>query len=149
MAGVSDLGVALAPGRVRRREHALVAADRAADLGGGRLDAEDQHGVHRRPGRPGSHGLHDAPAPARADHRRPDRREREHAVVVAVAEGEPHLEVVGGQRRQDGVAPLDEHHRRLVEHLGEPEVERPPELLEAVDVEVVQREPARVLAARA
>ena len=49
-----------------------------------------------------------------------------------------------GRSARDGVAPLDEHHAALVEHLGQAEVERLAELLEAVHVEVVHREPTLV-----
>ena len=52
---------------------------------------------------------------------------------------QPDLEEVVGQHRQDRVAPLDEHHAAVVEHLGQPEVEGLVDLLEPVDVEVVDR----------
>ena len=82
---------------------------------------------HRR------HGAH-AGRPARAD-----RGQLEVAVVVGLAESQPHLEVVGRQRRDDGVTPFDERDPALVEHLGQAEVVHLGELLEAVHVEVVHR----------
>ena len=41
----------------------------------------------------------------------------------------------------DGVAPLDQDNAALVEHLGEPEVEGLAHLVEAVDVQVMDRQP--------
>src|SRR5205807_6738971 len=43
------LGMAAPARRVEPGQHAFVAADGAAHLGGGALDAEDQHGVTPRP----------------------------------------------------------------------------------------------------
>ena len=85
-----------------------------------------------------------ASASARGAQAGPTARKREVAVVVAGSEGDAHLEVVVGQDREDGVAPLDEHHAAVVEHLGQPEVEGLAQLLEAVDVEVVHGQPALV-----
>ena len=136
--GRERLGVAAAAGGVERRQHALVPADGAAHLLGGRVDAEDDHSAP--PSR--SRAAPDGPPAARG--RPTGRRPAEGAVVVAVAEGEAHLEEVGRQHRQDGVAPFDEHHAALVEHLGQPEVEDLLHLLEPVHVEVVEGEPARV-----
>ena len=112
------LGVALAPGRVRRGQHALVAADGAADLHGGGLDAEDQHGVPLTAGSgagaarrgPRRHDLAEHARAGPSTGHRPARAGC--AVVVAVAEREAHLEVVGRQHGQDRVAPLDHHDRR-------------------------------------
>ena len=133
------LGVAAAPRGVDRAEDALVAADGAADLGGGGGDAEDQHQAD-----PATGLSTPARASERGAHAGPDRAEGHVAVVVAGAEGEPHLEVVVRQHGEDGVAPLDEHHAALVEHLGQAEVEGLAQLLEAVHVEVVHREAALV-----
>ena len=85
-----------------------------------------------------------ARASARSAHVGADRPEGHVAVVVAGAEGEPDLEEVVGQHREDRVAPLDEHHAAFVEHLGQPEVEGLAQLLEPVHVEVVHGEAALV-----
>ena len=47
IAGVERLRVAPAAAHLEQAEHALVPADRDADLLGRGLDAEDQHGVRR------------------------------------------------------------------------------------------------------
>lgn len=75
---------------------------------------------------------------------RPDGGELEHPVVVALTEGDAYLEEVGGQHGRDPVAPLDEHDTALVEELLEAEVADLLEPVEAINVEVVQREPALV-----
>ena len=75
--GRQVLGVALAAGRVRRGEHALVAADGAADLLGGGGDPEDEHQSCDRPRLEGLAEDRAAGRPAAAD-----AAEREIAVVV-------------------------------------------------------------------
>ena len=98
--GRERLGVAAAAGGVDGAEHALVAADGAAHLGGGGGDAEDQHQAATRPRRRARRPARRA----RAAHAGPTGRKASVAVVVAGAEGEAHLEVVvraapGGWRR--------------------------------------------------
>ena len=64
--GCEHLRVALAARRVRRRQHAFMPTDGTADLGGGALDPEDQHGGDSRHGATAS-----ATARLRAIHRAP------------------------------------------------------------------------------
>src|SRR5687767_5118652 len=68
------------------------------------------------------------------------------SVVVALPELEPDLEEVRRKGREDDVTPLDQRDGAPVEQLGEPDVVDLLELLEPVDVDVVEGEPALVLA---
>src|ERR687892_2447435 len=67
------------------------------------------------------------------------------ALVVAVTEGQPHLEQVHRKHRHDDVAPLDEHDALVVQQLGEAEVGDLAELVQSIDVDVVHGEVSRVL----
>ena len=62
---------------------------------------------------------------------------------------EPHLQVRRRQGGHDGVAPLDERDAAVVEQLADAEVGQLAQAVEAVDVEVVDRQAAGVLRARA
>ena len=99
---------------LERRDHALVAADRDADLLGRGLDAEDQHRYAssarpRRSHRP----AHPDPLACSSISRMPESEKSSavgavvaRSVVIEVA-GEADLEVVA-ERRRGHVAPLDE-----------------------------------------
>ena len=109
------LGVAPAPRRVGRGEHPLVTADGAAHLdrrrsrcrgsARGQPSPSVGRGVGLLPARQG-HGRLDRLLPARPAGA--DAADLDGAVVVAIAEGEAHLEQVGGKHRVDRVTPLDQ-----------------------------------------
>ena len=133
-----DLGMAPATPDLEQRDHPLVAAERHADLLGRRLDPEDQHGplaVRRRQGRPNGE---------------PTSR-LSGVIVMRRASASPS----SSSRRttrcspkvdSDDVAPLDEHDAVELGELAEREVGDLGELVEAVQVGVVQRRPAGVVA---
>src|SRR4051812_9637521 len=75
---------------------------------------------------------------------RPRGAETHHACVVVVAELEPHLDELGRERRDHGVAPLDQRHALVVDQLAEAEVEELLQALEAVGVDVNDRKDALI-----
>ena len=131
--GRQGLGMAAAAALVRRREHALVAADGAPHLGGGGLDRQHQHlrrpPSRERPASPRTRGP-GRPAAGRGAARSSARRR-------PAPQLEPHLEEVDAQHGGDGVAPLDQRDALAVDQLVQPQVLDLLELLEPVDVEVV------------
>jgi hypothetical protein len=67
-------------------------------------------------------------------------------VVDDVAQTDHDAVALGGQHRSDEIAPLDEHHAGSVEDLLEPEVVELLNMIEAVDVDVRDRDASFVLA---
>ena len=128
---------------LEQADHALVPAERHADLLGGRLDAEDQHA--RRLSTTPCRSDRSAPSSrvaqrrAQAARRRDDRqRSRGASTSSSVDELEAHDEVLA-ERRRDDVAPLDEHDAVELGQLAERQVGDLGQLVEAVEVGVVQR----------
>ena len=107
--GVSVLGVARAPRRRASRPARPRGRRWRSSPAGGGLDAEDQHGRHRAQSRP-AHGASRARSRGaeRGPTRRADRRSSSRSRSSSPSPGRGGLEVVGRQRRDDGVAPLDE-----------------------------------------
>ena len=143
--GGEGLHVAAAAGGVELGQHALVAADGAAHLGGGGLDAEDEHATSapspgHGPGRdrPAEGGGAGRPAPA------PPTGCVRNRSSSSVARAHPHLQEVGRQGGGDHVAPLDDGDPAVVEQLADPEVVQLLDVVEAVDVEVQEGEAALV-----